>query len=143
MMRKAFCILAVLGLSATAAHAQTLSPLDGQNSVGSEAAVFLRPVSGQSVQALAMFRLMEDALETSRELNRVDIAGENVMQLEAPVALARMAGSANMSVTYVIWPVRGLDQTFSTTCVADQLDRCAEKIVQHMERMARLDPGRR
>lgn len=142
-MRKALYLLALLGLAAPAAHGQTLPPLDWQNSIGTEAAVFLRPVGGQSVEAIAMARLVEDALETSRELNRVDVPGENVMQLAAPVALTRAASSANVVVSYEIRPVRGHDQTFSTTCAANDLDRCVRNIILNMERMARFDPARR
>ena len=112
-------------------------------SIGTEAAVFLRPVSGQSADAFALARLVEDALETSRELNRVDIPGENVMQLAAPVALVRKASPTSVTVSYEIRPVRGHDQSFSTTCAAGDLERCVRNIILHTERMARLDPSRR
>lgn len=142
-MRKALYLLAVVGLGAPAAYGQTLSPLDGLNSVGTEPAVFLRPISGQSIEALAMARLIVDALETSRELNRVDVPGEDVMQLEAPMKLTRRANSTAISVTYEIWPIRGLEQSFSTTCPADQPERCVESIILRTERMARMDPAHR
>ena len=141
-MRRAHFLLVVVGLAGPA-FGQTLSPLDWNNSVGTEAAVFLRPVSGQSADAFALARLVGDALETSRELNRVDIPGENVMQLAAPVALVRKASPTSVTVSYEIRPVRGHDQSFSTTCAAGDLDRCVRNIILHTERMARLDPSRR
>jgi hypothetical protein len=142
-MRKALLLLTMIGLAAPCAFGQTLTALDGHESDGPEVAVFLRPISGQSVEVLAMSRLLVDAVETSRTLNRVDILGNSTMQLEAPTTLTRRANGAEVLVTYEVWPIRGLEQRFSTSCPADQPERCVEDIVRRTERMALMDPTRR
>ena len=90
-----------------------------------------------------MASLVVDALENSRELNRVDVPGENVMQLEAPVSLTRRGDNAQVSATFEIRPVRGHDETFSANCPADHLERCVDIIILRTERMARMDQTRR
>jgi hypothetical protein len=143
MMRKALFFLTMLSLAAPGAYGQTLTALDGHESDGLEVAVFLRPITGQTPEAFAMHRLLIDALETSRALNRVDVPGDATMQLEAPMALTREPNSRDVQVSYDVWTIRGLPQGFSTTCPAGQPERCVENIVLRTERMARMDPTRR
>ena len=118
-MQKALYLLAALSLAASPASGQILTGLDGHESDGPEVAVFMRPISGQSPEVFAMHRLVVDALETSRQVNRVDVPGDNTMQIEAPMELIRLPNSRDVLVRYEIWPIRGMEQSFRTTCPAD------------------------
>lgn len=140
-MKAALCLAGVLVLAAPSAFGQSGVAIDeNTNPFGNdfpEAPTYYKPAGGDSPEAVELTRLIRDALETSRQLDQIDVYDREAMEIEAPLTVVKSTDGKKVTITFDVTPARGTDRSFKADCPTTQLDRCADAVIRRAERVAR------
>ena len=129
-MKRMLCIAAGFSLIATAAFGQFIDTMQQGMQVA------YRDTGNGDAESRALADMITRALDKSRYVHPTPVLNEGAMELEAPRSLVKEDGG-RVTVRYEVTPPRGSGREFSATCTATQLQRCADQIVQRLERLAR------
>lgn len=127
-------------LSAAALGQPAIEESDSTNgfSLFSKVDIYYKPVSGQSVEALALERAIRNELEQSRDLNLVTApAATSAMQIDGPLGISHSADHTKIAITYELTPLRGEPRGYTASCKTGEVEKCAEVVVRRAERLAR------
>ena len=132
MIKRLVIFTAGFSLAATAAFGQFAPPPPqlGMN-------VVYRDTGNSEQESRALAEMITRTLDKSRYLHLVPVLDDESMELEAPRELVKDAASTRVTVRYEVTPPRGTGREFTANCTSTHLQRCADLIVQRLERLAR------